>query len=101
MVVRGTTKLTRKGQMTVPVEVRKALCLKEGDQLIVTYDESTGRASFETAVSLVERTAGILKGRGIRPQASDIYELVAEEKRLAREDWQRAAIERDMRSKER
>jgi AbrB family looped-hinge helix DNA binding protein len=99
MVVRGTTKLTRKGQMTVPAEIRRALSLKEGDRLIVTYDEATGRATFESAMSLVERTAGILKPKRRLP--GDIYEVVAEEKRQAREDWQRAAIERDMRSKER
>ena len=83
--------------MTVPIEVRRALCLKEGDTLMVSFDEATRRITVETPVNGVERTAGAFKPK--RPVSSDIYELVAEEKRLARENWQRAAIERDERSR--
>jgi bifunctional DNA-binding transcriptional regulator/antitoxin component of YhaV-PrlF toxin-antitoxin module len=84
--------------MTVPLEVRRALCLKEGDTLMVSFDETTGRITVETPLSVIERTAGAFKPK--RPVSSDIYELVAEEKRLAREEGQRAAIERDERSRD-
>ena len=65
---------------------------------MVTFDEATGRITVETPISGVERTAGAFRPK--RPVSSDIYELVADEKRLAREEWQRAAIERDERSRD-
>ena len=35
-----TTRLTSKGQSTIPIEVRKALRLKEGDQLLFEVDKN-------------------------------------------------------------
>ncbi len=35
-MVQVRTTLTRKGQVTVPVEIRRALGLKEGDKLLFT-----------------------------------------------------------------
>lgn len=54
------TKVTRKGQITVPVEVRRALGLKEGDNVAVRLEEN-GRATLERRPSFVARTAGIFK----------------------------------------
>lgn len=36
-----TTTLTSKGQLTLPVEVRRALGLKQGDQLVVVLEGQT------------------------------------------------------------
>lgn len=56
MVARRTT-LTRKGQMTVPIEIRRALNLTEGDKLAV---EQQGEAFLvRRATSVAEYTAGI------------------------------------------
>ena len=71
------TTLTRKGQVTVPVEIRRALGLKEGDKLTFTLED--GKVSLERAGSVVERTAGILKGQVSGPP------LTAEELRRAAE----------------
>lgn len=97
MVVRGKTKVTRKGQITIPAEVRAAFGLREGDSLVVSFDEVKGALTIDRAKSVVEQTAGIFKPKVAVP--SDIYELVAEEKRRTREGMADAAIERDRRSR--
>jgi AbrB family looped-hinge helix DNA binding protein len=58
--------VTRKGQVTIPAEVRKALYLKRGDVVAFTIPDSpTGAATIRRApsarASVVERTAGIFK----------------------------------------
>lgn len=54
------TKVTRKGQITVPAEVRRALGLREGDNVAVLLGDD-GRATIERRSSVVTRTAGIFK----------------------------------------
>lgn len=57
MTTRQTT-VTRKGQITIPVEIRRALKLNEGDQVAV---ERHGDAVLlRRAVSATDRTAGVL-----------------------------------------
>jgi antitoxin PrlF len=51
------TKVTRKGQITVPVEVRRALGLREGDNVAVFLED--GEARLVRRESVVARTAGI------------------------------------------
>lgn len=53
------TVLTRKGQITVPVEVRRALGLKQGDKVAVLLGQ--GQARLVRAGDVVARTAGMLK----------------------------------------
>ena len=53
------TRVTRKGQITVPVEVRRALGLQEGDRVAVLLED--GRATLERRPSVVARTAGIFR----------------------------------------
>lgn len=47
------TRVTRKGQITVPFEVRRAFGLREGDSVIVTL--ANGRATLERRPAVVER----------------------------------------------
>lgn len=56
MVARKTT-ITRKGQISIPVEIRRALDWKEGDQLAV--EREGGRVYIQPARSFAESTAGI------------------------------------------
>ena len=67
------TRVTRKGQVTVPVEIRRAMGLKEGDLVAFVQDGDVVR--FTPWLSVAERTAGILKGEGPT--------LTAEEERAA------------------
>ena len=50
--------VTRKGQVTIPIDIRRSLDIKEGDQVAV---EQRGEAVvLRRATSVAERTAGIL-----------------------------------------
>ena len=53
------TTVTRKGQITVPVEIRRALGLQKGDRVAVHLEN--GRVTLERRASVVARTAGIFK----------------------------------------
>ncbi len=58
-MIRARTTLTRKGQVTVPVEIRRALGLKEGDQ--VTFTMKDGEVRVEPTGSVVQQTAGMMR----------------------------------------
>lgn len=93
MVLRGTTRITRKGQITIPAAIREALGIAEGDRVAVSYDDDTQLVTLVPTGSVVRRTAGMLKRAGqpaVEPQ---------QEKRSGREAWSHAAAERDARSK--
>jgi AbrB family looped-hinge helix DNA binding protein len=63
-----TTVMTRKGQITVPAEVRRLLGLKEGDRVAVVIEdgEEPGepRVALRPARSVAERTFGIFATGG-------------------------------------
>jgi AbrB family looped-hinge helix DNA binding protein len=67
------TKMTSKGQITIPADIRRALALKQGDKVAVTMED--GHARIDPYGSVVARTAGIFKGAGPT--------LTAEEERAA------------------
>ena len=52
------TTLTRKGQVTMPIDSRRALGLKQGDRVAVEQDGDTVR--LRRTESVAERTAGML-----------------------------------------
>jgi antitoxin PrlF len=76
--------MTRKGQVTVPVDVRQALGLKEGDKVGFVLDHEN-KVELVKRGSVVAQTAGILK--------SDVPPLTAEE---LREEAERAAAQEVM-----
>lgn len=80
------SKVTRKGQVTVPAEIRRALGLNEGDPVLFTMED--GQVRLERTGSVVERTRGAFK--------SDEPPMTAEELREAAE-WA-IAEEADRRS---
>jgi AbrB family looped-hinge helix DNA binding protein len=51
--------LTRKGQVTVPIEVRRALGINEGDR--ISFVLENGGARLERRASVTDRTAGIFR----------------------------------------
>ena len=54
----ASTRITSKGQITVPAEVRKRLNLKPGDRPV--FREDDGKFYIESATAWVDRTAGML-----------------------------------------
>lgn len=80
-MARHLTVITRKGQITIPVDIRRALDLKEGDKVEVTLEN--GHARLEPYGSVVARTAGAL--RGSDPGCSIEEERAAFERGVAEE----------------
>ena len=74
------TVVTRKGQVTVPAEIRRELGLKQGDRVAFILEE--GEVRLARTGSVVQRTAGALK--------SDKPPLTAEQ---LRESAERAMAE--------
>jgi AbrB family looped-hinge helix DNA binding protein len=67
--------VTRKGQITIPADIRRALNIKEGDKVAFTMEE--GEVKLSRTGSVVEATAGALK--------SDMLPLSPDEERRAAE----------------
>jgi antitoxin PrlF len=68
--------VTRKGQITIPADIRRALNIKEGDKVAFTMEE--GEVKLSRTGSVVAATAGALK--------SDMPPLSPEEERRAAEE---------------
>src|ERR671928_409577 len=68
--------VTRKGQITIPAEIRRALHIKEGDKVAFIM-HNNGEVKLSRTGSVVEATAGALK--------SDMPPLSPEEERRAAE----------------
>jgi AbrB family looped-hinge helix DNA binding protein len=75
------TTLTRKGQVTIPAEIRRAMGLKEGDLLAFVLDGEEVRLAHW--IDPVTRTAGIAKND--IPAASIAEEKEAYERAVAEE----------------
>lgn len=75
------TVVTRKGQVTLPVEIRRRLGVKEGDKVAFVEDGHT--IQVVRSESVVARTAGAL--RSDMPMASPEEERQAAEQLLADE----------------
>ena len=84
------TTMTRKGQITVPADIRRALGLNVGDKVIVSLNEEDGglRANLRPAHSVADMTFGSISPRK-RPE--DFREL--------RQTFMDHAMERDERTK--
>jgi len=80
------TVITRKGQVTIPAEIRQALSLKEGDTVAWVMDE--GHVRLHRSSSVVTRTAGMLQSEVPAPTAEE--ERAAAEHALAEEVTQRS-----------
>lgn len=64
------TVVTRKGQITIPVEIRRALDLKEGDKVVVVLQGDEAR--IRAAGSVVARTEGLFNTRKPPLTAEDL-----------------------------
>lgn len=69
--------VTSKGQVTIPVEVRRALGIKPRDRVAFTLTD--GGATVRPAVSALDRIAGSVKPRKTPEDFAELRQLVKEE----------------------
>jgi len=60
MTTSKLVRLSKKGQFVIPKEIRKALGVKEGDELLVTLEE--GRVMLIRPHEYARATRGLLRG---------------------------------------
>jgi len=83
----GSSVVTRKGQITVPSEIRRELGIKEGDRMTFTLND--GELTLTTTGSVVEATAGAFKNYGPALTAEELRD--AAEKAIAEDVVERSA----------
>ena len=66
------TTVTRKGQITIPAEIRRILGLKEGDHVALVLDR--GQVRLSRSQGVVAHTAGMLKTTGAPLTAEELCE---------------------------
>jgi AbrB family looped-hinge helix DNA binding protein len=75
--------MTSKGQVTIPVAIRRRLGLKQGQRIM--FVEEDGQVRIAPATSVAESTAGIFKSYARRPPMSIREEKIAIEEAIAEE----------------
>jgi antitoxin PrlF len=80
------TVITRKGQVTVPAEIRRELGLKQGDKVAFIIDD--GEVRLVPGGSVVERTAGAFRSHKPPLSAEELRETA--ERAIAEEAVERA-----------
>ncbi|MBK9944477.1 MAG: AbrB/MazE/SpoVT family DNA-binding domain-containing protein [Kouleothrix sp.] len=73
----GSTSLTRKGQITIPVKIRELLRLRQGDRIDFTMADN--QVILQRSASVTTQTAGALSAHGsVNLQAEQLRENVEE-----------------------
>jgi AbrB family looped-hinge helix DNA binding protein len=78
MIIHRSVRLSKKGQFVIPKEMREALGVKEGDELLVTFD--AGRVVLTRPQEYARATRGLLKGTWGRSKRS-VDRYLARERR--------------------
>lgn len=78
-----TTKMTRKGQVTIPAEIRESLDLHEGDFFLV--EQVDGRIVLRRAIDIARETAGVFKQYRKAAPIDPAEERAAVERAIAEE----------------
>ena len=87
-------KITAKGQITIPVQIRKMLNLKDGDKVVFMTDG--GKVVMENSVRLAireaqEAFAGLAEELGLKTE-EDVVALVKE---VRKERWEKSYANND------
>jgi AbrB family looped-hinge helix DNA binding protein len=79
----ASTKMTRKGQVTIPAEIREQLDLHEGDRFVVHAVD--GKVVMESQRDIVRRTTGVFAKYAKHPPLEPSEERRLFEEGVARE----------------
>ncbi len=87
----ATCVVTSKGQITIPVEVRKDLGLKSGDKLELNRNAETGDYALKRKTGLIQELRGMFKYTGppisIEEMNQGIADHLAEEDERIKREW--------------
>ncbi len=78
MAISKTVRLGKKGQLVIPKEMRDALRVKEGEEILAFLEE--GRVILTRAREYARKTRGLLKSTW-RRSARDVANCLAKERR--------------------
>lgn len=78
MILNKMVRLSKKGQFVIPKTIREALGVKEGDKLIITFDQ--GQAIITRPEHYARSTRGLLKGTWGRTKR-EVVEYMDKERR--------------------
>ncbi|MCC6984715.1 MAG: AbrB/MazE/SpoVT family DNA-binding domain-containing protein [Bauldia sp.] len=72
-----SAKVTSKGQITLPADLRESLGVKPGDRVVFTKDEA-GKVHLSAQRGTLADLFGIVKIKGPRPTSADIERWIQE-----------------------
>ena len=83
-------RITTKGQVTIPIEIRKKLNLKEGDKILF-FEEENGRVYFENMALLAfTRIQGDMAGEAQKAGFNTEKELQDYARGIRKELWEKS-----------
>jgi len=81
-------RITSKGQITIPIEIRKKLNVKEGDKILF-FEEENGRIYFENAALLAfNRIQNAMTGEAQKAGFNTEQELQDYMREIRKEEWE-------------
>jgi AbrB family looped-hinge helix DNA binding protein len=91
--LRGTSSVTRKGQITIPVEIREKLGIQEGDRIV--FKLRGDRIEARVATELISSLRGVA-GRASRGEQTtrSMAETIDEENEIIAQGWAGESDER-------
>ena len=81
-------KVTSKGQVTIPIAIRKLLGIKEGDKLLFV-EKPEGVVLMNPTMMALENMGQAFKGEAERVGLENDEDVVAMVKEIRRENWEK------------
>ena len=78
MTITRSVRISKKGQFVIPKEMREAMGVKEGEDILVTFEE--GRVILTRPQEYARKTKGLLKGTWGR-SAKEVDRYLGKERR--------------------
>lgn len=87
-------KVTVRGQITIPIEIRKKLSIKDGDKVV--FLEENGKIIMENSAMLALREVqDVFKGEAERAGIKNEQDVVKLVKEVRKEMWEERHADRD------
>ena len=80
-----TTHVSSGGRVLIPAQIRRALGLKDGDEVLVSLDDKTGEVRIATRRQRIKKARTLVKSR-VGKKRSLATELIAERRAEAEND---------------